>query len=102
MSKCGCCSNGEWAGETAHKSNFRIMRKVNEQPLRISTAVQSKPSFWELASGPCTTFCISIANNKMVDNLNSSVNEIQHITDSFGLKHGYVLCFCFFSFNEAL
>ena len=83
-SKYVCCSNGEWAWETADKSNF--LRKMNEQPLHIPAAFQSKTSFKELASTPCTTFFILFAN-KMVDNLKSCVSEIHPVIDSFDLKH---------------
>ena len=90
MSKYGCYSNGEWAGETADKSDF--LRKVNEQSLRISMTLNSTTSFKELASTPYqprNTFCKTIAN-KMVDDLKSCLKEIQHKLDWFDLNHVYV------------
>lgn len=61
-----------------------------EKPLRISAAFKRKTYFKEMASTPCNTCCIPIAS-KMVDNLDSCVNERQHIIDSSDLKHVYVL-----------
>ena len=76
--------------ETADKSN--LLRKVNEQSLRIFTTFKSTTSFKDLASTPYqprTTFCITIAN-KMVDDLKCCLKEIPHILDSFDLNHVYV------------
>ena len=74
----------------ADKSN--LLRKVNEQSLRISTTFKSTTSFKVLASTPYKpriTFCITIAN-KMVDDLKGCLKEIQHILDSFDLNNVYV------------